>query len=89
MNSIDTPLRLLEFYLSYRSPSINIIHGQFIVWGTFWWLWGTRNRNEEEIQVFIKEGLLKYFVKPEGKRGEWIISTVAMEKWYGEEPIEK
>ncbi|ETT80931.1 MULTISPECIES: helix-turn-helix domain-containing protein [Viridibacillus] len=42
-------------------------------------------RNEEEIQAFINEGLLKYFVKPEGKRGEWIISTTAMEKWYGEE----
>lgn len=38
------------------------------------------SRREHLIKEEIKQGLIKYFVKPEGKRGEWIISV----KGYGE-----
>lgn len=44
------------------------------------------SRREHLIKEEIRQGLIKYFVKPEGKRGEWIISVQAMEKWYGPEP---
>lgn len=44
------------------------------------------SRREHLIKEEINQGLIKYFVKPEGKRGEWIISVKAMEKWYGPEP---
>lgn len=39
--------------------------------------------NKEEIEQMEKDGLIKSFVKPEGKRKEWIISKDAMEKWFG------
>lgn len=38
--------------------------------------------NNEEIEHMIKNGLIKYFQKPDGKRKEWIISTAAMEYWF-------
>lgn len=47
------------------------------------------SRREHLIKEEISQGLIKYFVKPEGKRGEWIISVKAMEKWYGPEPKNK
>lgn len=43
-------------------------------------------RNEEEIQRYIKQGLIKYYQKAGAKRGEWIITSKLMEKWYGPEP---
>lgn len=39
--------------------------------------------NEDEMQSMEMEGLIKSFVRPEGKRKEWIISTQAMETWFG------
>ncbi len=35
----------------------------------------------EETVSMINQGLLKYYQK--GQRKEWIISTDAMEKWFG------
>lgn len=35
----------------------------------------------KETEKMIDEGLLKYYQK--GQRKEWIISTDAMEKWFG------
>lgn len=35
----------------------------------------------EQTEKMIEEGLLKYYQK--GQRKEWIISTKAMEKWFG------
>lgn len=39
--------------------------------------------NKEEIEQMKKDGLIKSFVRPDGKRKEWIISIDAMEKWFG------
>lgn len=39
--------------------------------------------NQDEIKEFTKRGLIKSFVRPDGKRREWIISTKAMETWFG------
>lgn len=38
---------------------------------------------EKQIEEMVDQGLIKYFQHPEGKRKEWIISTQAMEKWFG------
>lgn len=38
--------------------------------------------NAEEIKCMEKEGLIKSFIRPDGKRKDWIISTQAMEKWF-------
>lgn len=43
------------------------------------------SRNAEEIERLKKEGLIKSFKRPGGKRNEWIISREAMELWYGKE----
>ncbi len=43
------------------------------------------SRNAEEIDQLKREGLIKSFKRPEGKRNEWIISREAMELWYGKE----
>ena len=40
--------------------------------------------NKEEIEQMEKEGIIKSFVRPYGKRREWIISDEAMERWFGE-----
>lgn len=40
------------------------------------------SRNKEQIDQYIKSGLVKYFVKPDGKRGDWIISDKFMNKFY-------
>lgn len=34
----------------------------------------------------LEEGVVKYFKAPNSKKGNWIISIKAMEKWYGPEP---
>ena len=47
---------------------------------------GRTNRMAVELQQMKEEGLIKYFKLPNAKRGEWIISTQAMVKWYGPEP---
>lgn len=39
--------------------------------------------NKKEIEEMEREGLIKSFVRPEGKRREWIISVQAMERWFG------
>lgn len=43
------------------------------------------SRNEKQIQEFKDKGLIKSFRRPDGKRNEWIISSEAMEMWYGKE----
>lgn len=40
--------------------------------------------NKDEIKQMEKEGLIKSFVRPDGKRKEWIITSEAMKKWFGE-----
>lgn len=42
------------------------------------------SEKEKELEQMINEGLIKYFLHPEGKRKEWIISRDAMLKWFGE-----
>ncbi|MBN6205045.1 hypothetical protein JYK21_01160 [Ralstonia pickettii] len=39
--------------------------------------------NKKEIEEMESEGLIKSFVRPDGKRKEWIVSIAAMEKWFG------
>ncbi|MEW4242328.1 DNA-binding protein [Priestia megaterium] len=41
------------------------------------------SEKEKELEQMINEGLIKYFLHPEGKRKEWIISRDAMLKWFG------
>ncbi|MGH1048806.1 DNA-binding protein, partial [Bacillus mycoides] len=43
--------------------------------------------NEKQIndlERMLQEGLVKYFLYPKGKRKEWIISRQAMYEWFGE-----
>ncbi|MBJ8107910.1 DNA-binding protein, partial [Bacillus cereus group sp. N8] len=43
--------------------------------------------NEKQIndlERMLQEGLVKYFLHPEGKRKEWIINRQAMYEWFGE-----
>lgn len=40
--------------------------------------------NAEEITHMENEGLIKSFVRPDGKRKEWIITKEAMYKWFGD-----
>ncbi|MCD4642732.1 DNA-binding protein [Bacillus hominis] len=43
--------------------------------------------NEKQIndlERMLQEGLVKYFLHPEGKRKEWILSRQAMYEWFGE-----
>lgn len=40
--------------------------------------------NADEIDEFIRRGLIKSFVRPDGQRKEWIISKDAMGIWFGE-----
>ncbi|MES5957511.1 DNA-binding protein [Bacillus fungorum] len=35
-----------------------------------------------QLEQMIEEGLIKYFLKAEGKRKEWIISEEAMRIWF-------
>ena len=37
-----------------------------------------------DLQRMINEGLIKFFLPPNGKRKEWIISREAMYFWFGE-----
>lgn len=39
----------------------------------------SRNKNLDQ---FIDDGLIKYFKHPEKARGEWIVSSEFMEKYY-------
>jgi len=43
------------------------------------------SRNKDHIKQYIESGLVKYFVKPGGKRGDWIISDKFMNKFYKKE----
>jgi len=40
--------------------------------------------NKDEITQMEKDGLIKSFVRPGGKRKEWIITEKAMFQWFGE-----
>ena len=40
--------------------------------------------NKKEMEQMEKDGLIKGFVRPGGKRKEWIISKQAMYQWFGE-----
>lgn len=40
--------------------------------------------NKDEIEQMEKDGLIKSFIRPDGKRREWIISKKAMYQWFGE-----
>lgn len=37
----------------------------------------------KQIDEMIEDGLIKSYQKPDGKRKEWIITTDAMDKWFG------
>lgn len=39
---------------------------------------------QKAIDEMINAGLIKFFQKPGGQRKEWIISEMAMKKWFGE-----
>ncbi|MDY0395455.1 DNA-binding protein [Virgibacillus halophilus] len=38
---------------------------------------------QDTLDEMIRKGLIKYFLHPNGKRKEWILSIEAMEKWFG------
>lgn len=38
--------------------------------------------NDDQINLMINQGLIKYFQKPNGQRKYWIISEKAMEHWF-------
>lgn len=38
---------------------------------------------QDVINQMIEQGLIKFFQKPDGQRKEWIITTQAMELWFG------
>ncbi|MED2752064.1 DNA-binding protein [Bacillus thuringiensis] len=44
---------------------------------------------KEELYKMIEEGLIKFFLAPNGTRKEWIISSDAMFVWFGEPRISK
>ena len=52
-----------------------------------------KNREQTYVNVvneMLRNGLIKYYVKPGGVRRDWIISEDAMFLWFGEkEPIKK
>lgn len=39
--------------------------------------------NKEKIERMVDEGLIRYSYNPDSEHGIWIISTKAMEQWYG------
>lgn len=40
------------------------------------------NRHAEQVESLKEQGLIKAFIKPNGKRKDWIISEQAMEIWF-------
>lgn len=36
----------------------------------------------KQVNQLIEDGLIKYYIKSDGKRKEWIISVDAMEIWF-------
>ncbi|APC48308.1 hypothetical protein BME96_09070 [Virgibacillus halodenitrificans] len=40
--------------------------------------------HQEDIDTFIKNGLIKFFAINDGTKKEWIITEEAMERWFGE-----
>lgn len=38
---------------------------------------------ENQINEMVDQGLIKFFQNPSGTRKEWIVSTEAMELWFG------
>ncbi|MEH7217876.1 DNA-binding protein [Bacillus toyonensis] len=42
-----------------------------------------------ELNKMIEDGLIKFFLAPNGTRKEWIISRDAMSVWFGEPRISK
>lgn len=56
-------------------------------------IWGIQERRLREklnikrrptLRKEIEDGLVKYFRADGAKKGEWIITTEAMKKWYGD-----
>lgn len=45
---------------------------------------GISKKADQEREVMIQQGLIKCFIKPNGKRKEWIITSEAMITWFGE-----
>ena len=43
--------------------------------------------NKDEIELMQKEGLIKSFIEPGKKNRSWIVTTQAMEKWFGKENL--
>lgn len=43
------------------------------------------SRRGKDFDSLIEKGLIKYFIKPGGKRAEWIITREFMEKFHGKE----
>lgn len=43
-------------------------------------------RRSKQMERWMEEGFIKYFVEPGKKRGAWILSRDIMELWYGPEP---
>ena len=37
---------------------------------------------EDKINKMVKKGLIKYFIHPNSKRRDWIISDDAMKEWF-------
>ena len=46
---------------------------------------GRSKKGRENLEQLLEKGLVKYFKRQGGKRGEWIITTDAMEFWGYEE----
>lgn len=42
--------------------------------------------NEEKMNAYIEKGWAKFFLKPGGKRKEWILSEKLLKELYGEAP---
>ncbi|MCM3736490.1 DNA-binding protein [Bacillus cytotoxicus] len=43
-----------------------------------------KEKQKAELQQMIDEGMIKFFLPPNGRRKEWIISREAMRRWFGE-----
>ncbi|MGQ3740587.1 helix-turn-helix domain-containing protein [Bacillus sp. Fil] len=47
-----------------------------------------RIKNSPLIEKLKAEGLIKYFLKPGNKRGEYLFTVEAMERLYGKEKVQ-
>ncbi|WP_426981332.1 helix-turn-helix domain-containing protein [Bacillus pseudomycoides] len=42
------------------------------------------SKQKDDLQKMIDRGIIKYFLPPNGKRKDWIITREAMIHWFGE-----